>query len=245
MTSAAVLDAVYGAQQPEVPAVMLRELRLTAGWSPRTTAPLAKLLPERHRALLQVSNGLDLLAGSYRLFGLGRASARDLAWWNEESTWKFSWNAHAARYLCFGESALGNQFAYEYADLRAGRRARVHELYAITLEQLVTFEDFPAFFDRGFLNGVADDPYHERIRAARERLGPLPLDEQLTYVPSPLLSGGELEDSSLVLMDAQAAMVINGDLFVQLAHRQSLAGLQRLEAYADDRGRQRVRAVFA
>ena len=63
-------------------------------------------------------------------------------------------------------------------------------------------------------------------------------------MPSPLLSGGQVANLELIPMTARAHMIVNGDLWRQLAHRKSLAGLQRIENYDDAEGRPRLHVVF-
>jgi hypothetical protein len=40
-------------------------------------------------------------------------------------------------------------------------------------------------------------------------------------------------------------MILHGDLAAQLAHRESLDGLDRLETYVDEAGRERLRVLWA
>ncbi len=206
-------------------------------------ARLFRALPPVHRRLVRATDGLETLGGSYRLLGIDRQPPVSLAAWNREETWKLAWGEMAAPYLCFGQSVLGNQYAYRWDDLALGDAAPVAELYAVTLEPVVEHASF-ADFVRDELAAVQDDPYHERIRRARARLGDFEDGELLAYVPSPLLAGGEVEGAELVLMAAASAMILHGDLATQLAHRESLDGLDRLETYVDEAGRERLRVLW-
>lgn len=38
----------------------------------------------------------------------------ELVEWNEPSTWKFAWPSTILEYLCFAETAWGDQYAYRY-----------------------------------------------------------------------------------------------------------------------------------
>jgi hypothetical protein len=208
------------------------------------SARLFATLPPIHQRLLRTTDGLETLGASYRLLGFDRPSVTALAAWNREETWKFAWGAMAEPYLCFGQSVLGNQYAYRWDALGKGDATPVAELYAVTLEPVVEHDSFADFL-RGEVAQVPDDPYHERIRRARERFGDFDPDQLLVYVPSPLLAGGRVDRSELLPMEAATAMIVNGDLASQLAHRTDLDGLERLETYRDERGRERVRVVWA
>jgi hypothetical protein len=237
-----LLAAVYAGRPPKVPAKTARAL----SFAPPVAKAVPKLaferLPPAHRALLVKSDGLELLSGSYRLFGW--AHGRRLPQWNEDAAWKFAWGERAAPYFCFGESVLGNQFAYRQDELDGAGTPRVYELYAVTLEPLCNYPDFAGFLDGGFFNGVQDDPYHARIAQARAACGGFAPDQHMAYMPSPLLNGGQLGGLQLVPMEARAHMIINGDLWCQLAHRHTLAGLHGIDSYTDAAGRPRLRAVW-
>ena len=244
MKSDDILSAVFGDRRPKVPGTILESLRRQPPLRPDDRDERFRRLPERHRRLLSLSDGMDLLAGSYRLFGWANRAARAIPDWNSQATWKFAWEGHASPWLCFGESVLGNQFAYREEELGSGGQAKVYELYAVTLEPLCEYRDFAHFFDGGFLNGVMDDDYHKRIAAARAELGRFDLDQHLAYMPSPLLAGGRVDVQQLMPMSAEAHMIVNGDLWRQLAHRSSLEGLHGLENYTDGEGRLRLRAIW-
>ncbi|HEY0396164.1 MAG TPA: hypothetical protein VGD01_16895 [Candidatus Elarobacter sp.] len=244
--AAQLLRDLYGERAPDVDERVLAALRTYAPPAPERARDLRARLPEPHRRLLDRSDGLDRLAGSYRLFGAGPDGLRDMAWWNERETWRFAWGERADGYLFVGESVLGNQYAYREDDLaRGGDAVPVHELYAVTLEPIVQFDDFDEFLRQVFLSEEPGDPYHRRIASARRQMGAFALDQVLIFVPSPLLSGGRLEGLELAPVPAVAAMTINGDLYTQLAHRSDLNGLQNLEPYDDERGRARLRAVWS
>jgi hypothetical protein len=239
-----ILEAVFGGRPPDVPKAMRDALHLQPPLPALPRDKTFRRLPEEHRRLLALSDGMDLLAGSYRLFGWANPAARAMPAWNAPQTWKFAWNGHASPWLCFGESVLGNQFAYREDELEGAAAPQVYELYAVTLEPLCHYRDFAHFFDGGFLNGVRPDSYHGRIAAARAQLGGFDLSQHLAYMPSPLLAGGRVDVQQLVPMSAEAHMIVNGDLWRELAHRSSLEGLHGLENFTDARGRTRVRAVW-
>jgi hypothetical protein len=80
----------------------LREFVARSGWC----------LPADHVELLKKSNGVTAYGGYFRLLSLG-----DMSSWNAPGRWKFAWPAHVAEYLCFGETAWGDQYAYRLVDL--------------------------------------------------------------------------------------------------------------------------------
>ena len=244
MTIGAILTAVFGDRPPKVGGAIREALRLQPPLPKGDHGPALRRLPERHRRLLALSDGMDLKQGSYRLFGWANPAARAMPRWNEEETWKFAWDGHASPWLCFGESVLGNQFAYREEELASGQEPKVYELYAVTMEPICHYHHFAHFFDGGFLNGERDDAYHDRIAAAHAEMGGFDLDAHLAYMPSPLLTGGRLDAQQLVPMRARAHMVVNGDLWRELAHRESLEGLHGLENYTDEKDRLRVRAIW-
>ncbi len=239
------LHDYFGAAMPPLPAETAARLALADPIPAGARDSVFAALPPDHRRLLDLANGLDLLGGSYRLFGLGPGASRDLRGWNAPGEWKFAWGGRADPWLCFGESALGHQYAYPIAEIEQGDRCPVSELFVATLEPVVTYPSFRAFLVDGFLAGIHEDAYHQRIRSIRQQMGVVPLDKQVAYMPSPLLTGGRTDVQNLVPLDARAAMIINGDLYRQLAHRDSLDGLQRVETYRDDMGRERLLCVFA
>jgi hypothetical protein len=239
------LDALYGGKPPKVDGAILDSLRLHEGLAGKDHGPLFAQLPDRHRQMLALSDGLDLLAGSYRLFGWDNETSRSMRRWNDVETWKFAWGDHPPPYLCFGESVLGNQFAYREDELSKGGAAKVYELYAVTLEPICRYHNFDHFLDGGFLNGVLDDAYHGRIAQARHQLGSFELDKHLAYAVSPLLTAGAVDVQQLMIMSASSHMIVNGDLWRQIAHRDSLAGLKGIEDYVDSKGRSRLRVQWS
>jgi hypothetical protein len=238
------LNALYGGKPPKVDARILDSLRLHEGYAAEQNEPLFARLPDRHKQVLALSDGMDLLAGSYRLFGWDNEAARSMRRWNDVDTWKFAWGDHAKPYFCFGESVLGNQFAYREDELAKSSAAKVYELYAVTMEPICHYHNFDHFLDGGFLNGVRKDAYHDRIATARGELGGFDLDKHLAYAISPLLTGGAVDVQQLMIMSAPSHMIVNGDMWRQLAHRDSLAGLKGLDNFVDEKGRSRVNVLW-
>ena len=240
-----ILDSIFGANQTAYGPAALDDLMVFDHVKTPTDCAFAAQLPEAHKRLLAQSDGLDLLQGSYRLLGWNTPAGYGLATWNDPETWKFAWDTTALPWVCFGWSVLGNQFAYHMSELAQGKTPRVYELFAATLAPVCHFDSFEVFLDAGFVNGVQDDSYHGRIAEARAQMGGFEQGQNLAYMPSPLLTGGQLDGLELVPMTAQAHMIINGDLHRQLAHLDTLDGLHSLDNYSDAKGRLRIRAHFS
>jgi hypothetical protein len=79
---------------------------------------------------------------------------------------------------------------------------------------------------------------------ARRRLGDLAPDEHITYIPSLLVFGQE-KIEHVVKMNAIAAMVANGDLASQVTGELQSREIQGIEPYVDEKGRTRLRVVWA
>jgi hypothetical protein len=198
-------------------------------------------LPEPHVALLSESNGVTGYDGYFRLFGLSGEVA-DIVRWNRTETWKFAWPDAVSAYLCFGETAWGDQYAYRLDELDSDEPPRVFFLESVTLQPDVIARDFEAFLRDEFLANC-DRPYDELLLAAHERLGGISPQEHLIYSPSPLITGSESLDH-VVKMAADAAMIVNGDLATQLLSEPHAGALLRLDPYEDELGRFRLRAVW-
>lgn len=239
-----LLQSLFGSRHPRVDRQLAAQIELAPPLAKVPGDPEFRRLPELHQACLHASDGIDMLGSSYRLFGWDHG--RRLRDWNAPDSWKFAWGERATGYYCIGESVLGNQFAYRLSELANPAKARVYELYAVTFDEICSFPDFAGFLVDGFLNGVEDDAYHRRIEQVRRATGgAFAADQHRAYMPSPLLAGGQVNDAQLVPMQARAHMTVNGDLFRELAHRDTLEGLYGLENYVDAKGRTRLRALWA
>lgn len=201
------------------------------------------VLPPAHLEALCSVNGLTAYGGYFRLFGAGPWAVIDLADWNNPECWKFAWPGGLDRFICFGGTAWGDQYAYDLAELSADApSASVYFLEAIGMEPEVIAPDFQSFLEREFLRN-AREPYDTLVKQVRARLGDLMPREHITHVPSILLT--ETEDpGSVMKLDAVAAMIANGDLWVQLASTPTERAVRSLDVYTDDRGRPRVRVVW-
>ena len=198
-------------------------------------------LPVTHLELLKLSNGLAALDGFVRLFGIGPGENMDLEKWNENDHWKFAWNQKAAHYLCFGETAWGDQYAYLFDGGRT-LSSKVYVLGAFLMDVAVVAESFSEFMESVFFreSGGSSDPM---TNLARKRFGKLDPYTNLVYVPSLLLGGQEIVEN-IVPIDARASMIVNGDIWAQLDEADENSVLHRMEDYTDAKGRSRLRLLW-
>jgi len=234
--------------RPLDPLQDLDEVRLHPGAEPSLFARLRAdheiVLPESHQAVLRQSNGVETYGGYFRLFGIYANGAIDSVAWNGRDCWKFAWGDRCAGYWCFGETAWGDQYAYELESLRAGGEAKVHLLDAFSMSPQETASSFAGFLENEFIP-FAKAPYDSMIKQARRKLGPLAATSHLAYVPSLLLGAGEFVEN-VQAVNARAAMICNGDIALQLDARPRNGGSVRaLEPYEDERKRMRMRVVWA
>jgi len=175
-------------------------------------AMLEVVLPADHIRVLGRSNGVLAYGGYFRLFALGGDAAMELRRWNEPSLWRHAWDGAADGYLCFGETAWGDQYAYVDRDPQAG----VHRLDAFSMEAEQVAGSFTEFM-RGVFLPNAERPRDELTIAARERLGRLPPAEHVTFLTLP--GRGEPDVAEVVRMPAVAAMHANAEAFRAAAAR--------------------------
>lgn len=204
-------------------------------------APAARVasldLPEDHGAFLRATNGVEVYGGYVRVYGIDREESADLKRWNDPDTWKFAWPPELRGYRCIAQTAWGDQFAY-------ARDGKAIVLIDAEDGEVEPWADDFAHFLQVDVVAVQDDPREEAVIAARARLGDLPTDVLLSYVPSPLL-GGEEDVEQLIKMEARYTMISKGDILTQARAAPPGAMVRGLEAYVDDRGRERLRVLLA
>jgi hypothetical protein len=204
-------------------------------------APLADFreVPAVHQTLIAETDGLGGYGGYYRLFG-SASSPRPIARWNEEATWKFAWGGLLADFLAFGETGFGDQYAYRRSELARGV-ASVYVLDANLMEPDPCGSTFEEFLQLELLPNLTA-PTDEHVVGARQRLGPLGVNETCVFSPSPLVCGFESYDHLMKLPSA-TALVFNGDLATQLAQRPGKAPVA-VRPYVDELRRARLRVVY-
>jgi SMI1/KNR4 family protein SUKH-1 len=207
----------------------------------RLETTLGARLPGPHRALLLRANGVTAGWGYDRILGV-RGARLAIESWNDHETWKFAWPRPLDDYLCFAETAWGDEYAYRLRDLRRGVSA-VHRLDHILMERSdrPVAADFEVFLRDYFR--AAETPRAD-VLDARAKAGDLAADEHVVVSPSPLRLGSSLP-TSLSRMPARAAMIMNGDLATQLLDPKNQGrDIASLEHYQDERDRPRVRVVW-
>lgn len=197
-------------------------------------------LPEAHVVLLSESNGVEAYFGYFRLFGIAPSNFIDALNWNDRAIWKFAWAGRADNYWCFGETAWGDQFAYNLSELKRGVED-IFFLDALSMTPKLIAASFAEFWNDEFLRS-AKQPYDLMTIAAHKAMGSLRPDLHLAYVPSPLL-GGEEKIENVLTMPAAVAMVCNGDIAVQLDGRPR-GKVRAVERYEDDANRSRIRLLW-
>jgi len=200
-------------------------------------------LPEPHQQVLSRANGLVGFGGYYRLFGACVGELPDLRSWNAADTWKFAWEGRAEPYFCFGETAWGDQYAYQIRELEGDTAPQVYFLESITMAAEPIAASFSEFCHAEFLRSVLA-PYDEMVVAVRARLGDLSPTEHVVYQPSLLLGGAELPENVQRMLGV-AAMIANGDLCTQLSGELESRCVREIQAIPDAKGRMRLRVVWA
>lgn len=192
--------------------------------------------------LLAITDGLECFGGYFRLFGLSEKRRINMFSWNSNKLWKFSWGDKLQSYWCFGETAWGDQYAYRLDDKSGIDTTEIYFIECVTMVPEKIDDSFETFLAREILRN-ASNPYDEILVDVRAKLGDLPLDKHIVYVPSPLLGGAE-DPSNVQKMDAIASMIVNGDLYSQLATLPQEQVIKELHPYVDENGRNRLKVVW-
>jgi hypothetical protein len=201
------------------------------------------VLPEDHQALLlSLGQGISGLNGYFRLFGDLRNGYGSLTYWNDLETWKFAWPKHVQEFICFGETAWGDQYCYKREDVSSQDNPPVYFLDAIRMNPEVAYRNFDEFFFKDFMRNLTS-PYSEMVLATRQKFFELDPKIHLIQSPSMLLCGKE-DISLLIKQPAVSAMVVNGDILQQLRSEGQNSKLLRSEPHIDEKGRSRLRLVF-
>lgn len=198
-------------------------------------------LPALHRELLAVLNGFTVQQGTLRMFGIGRKDALDLEWWNDEDTWRFSWDNRIDPYVFFGGTAWGDQYAYRRSSSDDLDPA-VYFLEGTLLRPSLLAASFAEFAETELLR-VAAAPYDSATVGALDRYGVISPADLWTYAPSIALGGEEALDN-IIRLPAQAAMTIAGDVASALGVSPQGSWPTGVQPWQDDRGRQRMHIRF-
>lgn len=198
-------------------------------------------LPQAHKEVLSLTNGIDTCDGYCCLFGFYRVEGIDAVRWNEDACWKFAWEGRASDFFCFGQLADGSQYAYLRDDLKKGKSPTVYEVYpyGFGADALCPFEQF--FVD--YFVPWASYLFDSKLREARQKFGPLRSTQQLILSP-PLLFGRVMEVERLQILDAVTAMIFRADAGTQLNAGPPDEDVKGVETYVDEKGRNRLRLLW-
>ena len=199
------------------------------------------LFPLLHREVLASLNGFTVQQGTLRMFGTGRQDALDLGWWNDMETWRFAWDDRVDRYLFFGATAWGDQYAYRRSE-GGDLESIVYFLEGTLLRAQPLSESFAEFAETELLR-VAAKPYDSGTIGALDRYGPIKFADHWAYAPSIALGGEESVDN-VVRLPAQVAMTFAGDIASALRASTPGSWPTGVRPWKDDRGRQRMRVQF-
>lgn len=152
--------------------------------------------------LLSQVNGFAVFDYGVQVYRVGADGyGPELTRWNEDATWKDTYEGLADDLFCFGQDLFGVQFAIE-----GGRRVSTFD--PETGERAVigdTLDDWAAW--------LLDDPDEHAAAsfaaAWQDRHGALAHDERL-LPRTPFVLGGGFDDDNLVVRDAVTAMRIRG-----------------------------------
>lgn len=200
------------------------------------------LLPDSHLEVLSLANGIKAYYGYFRLFGVGSEEVLNIEDWNNPKTWKFAWEKDLSDFVCFGETAWGDQYAYRLSELKSRKEPPVYFLEGVAMVPEVIADDFQVFFDHEFYR-CAKEPYDDVVKVAAQKLGSLDWNDHIIYIPS-LLLGGEEKIENVSKINARSGMIINGDIHRQSADQAFETEPKSIETYTDSEGRERVRVVW-
>lgn len=196
-------------------------------------------LPAKHQQILREYAWLSGYHGYLRLLGYSSGNQRDLISWNEADCWKFSWAGDADNYLCFGDTALGDQYAYL---LDSSGRLATHTVFLLDFGSMEAEEiasSFDEFLDFEFIRHCKEPFYSSLIRAF-SFCGDIDFSELLVQVPHHLLECSD-EEPRLMRMDARSAMISNGDIATAVSQLGEDDHIEAADTYVDDLGRSGMR----
>ncbi len=202
---------------------------------------LLDALPVEHTAVVQLFNGLTVSRGAYRLFGLRPEPYLDIVSWNESASWRFAWDDRLKPFLCFGETAWGDQYAYRRRP-NGSFEPEIYLLEGTLLEAEILAPSFGRFLVDEFLRN-ARFPYDSITRAALARFGQVDPAHNWVFSPS-LALGGEESVENVIELPAFTAMTFAGDIATSLLAAPPSSSSKSVETWTDDSGRARLRVRF-
>lgn len=215
--------------------------RNTENASDEGLAAFIGMLPDFHIKLLDKCNGMHSRDGLYRIFGIGcKGVYRDAFEWNSRDFWKFAWRKDLSEYLCFGETAWGDQYAYKIGEVNPPHD-KVYVLDGVSMSIIHVFNSLNDFFT-DFIR-CSTSAYHGMDIQARDKYKYIHWDNHVAYVPSLLISN-EDNITNTMIMPARDNLIINGDLERQLADESMSRHIKMIEQYIDERGLSRIQVIW-
>lgn len=212
-------------------------IRLFPAVSEADIARLPLRLPQSHLDLLRFTDGLSAAAGDIRVFGLG-PSVRDQVRWNAPDEWRFAHVSSAQGFWFFADKPSGPQFAYEI-DVHGNLISERVVYVSSDMKPCWTVPDFRTFMERGVV-AMGDSPVDSEKAIIYARTGRIPPDKMIMPVPPECFEGPPYEEREMMVMDARAAMIIEGDMCAEL---KKVRYPKRMETFTDERGLTRIRLV--
>ncbi len=196
--------------------------------------------PEFHLEVLRQRNGFSFYKGGFRWLSFG--GEFDMVEWNRYHAWKFSWGLDLSDFFCFFESAIGLQYAYKLSELKHGI-SRVYELDQVMMKSELLEESIEEFWQAEVLRNYTQ-PYDSFLKGVVEYYGRIPEEKTVIHSPSLLLSAGESVEKTQML-HSRTAMILNGDIFRQLANEPMEKQVKELKLYKDEHSNQRIQVVWS
>lgn len=215
----------------------IKQFEEKQGWS----------LPNEHREVLLWSNGLELDDGYDRLMGIDSSVSIDSVAWNDYECWKFAWKSACLEYWCFWENCWGDQYAYALRDLLEGNPPFVYWFHGLDMKVELVAQSFAEFLEGKIERSLNYTRYHDWFDLkVKERFGTLGPQTNLAYVPPiGFLESWQLfELDKVTTMPARAAMICNGDAWVQFMEAPANAVAASFDTYVDEKRRTRLRILW-
>jgi hypothetical protein len=167
----------------------------------------------------------------------------DLLYWNARETWRFAWDDRVDRYLIFGETAWGDQYAYRWTSSMDMLEPKIYFLEGTLLRAEVIAASFEEFLIAEFLRN-AREPYDELVTQAVSNRGPISADRHWVFAPSVALGGPESIEN-VIELPSSTAMTYAGDIASALRASRPGTNPTLVTPWTDDEGRSRLRVSFA
>ncbi len=168
-------------------------------------------LPASYLELLRVANGFVLHRKAFRLFGIDtREAALDLRSWNR-SSWVAEYGALAADLVFLAEDVFGDQYGLRYSD-GAERNPVLVKFWCEGGEtEVIEAESLHAWLTSCVLRETPTAWDSALARAALAR-GLAPSETEHLSFATPLVAGGDLEESNLEVMERVFHLHLLGQL---------------------------------